>query len=224
MSLRKYRDMRRQFSRACHTVEIEDTKSITRRLLGNIKDHQEGIRSARAALYFHSRALALSKKAFSEGKIPSEFGAEHFAREFDMIWDNPRVKRVFFEEEGSYGPCLHVFTDKIFCVNPSTKSEHEIGCFRISLNIAEISDISVQWFNLDRKIDGFEHPHIPSSGDVNGNVCLGDAVSDFTEWYAQGRISDVITLAIRFVECVNPGYENILGILSKFPERDDLKE
>jgi hypothetical protein len=123
--------------------------------------------------------------------------AERYGAEFDQMFRIANVKDVRISNR-----VISVYTDTLYCVDPRTNMRHEIGRFRIEIYI-DGNDNGIRWFNLDRKVNGFEGgmqaPHVYSSG----KACLGNITETVCELIASYEFAALTMVAIQFIESVN---------------------
>ena len=117
-----------------------------------------------------------------------------YAQEFDKLFTD-KIKKVTCT-----GNTISAFTNVLFCEDPRTRKLHEIGEFRITL---DINTGRVLWNNLTRKVDAYESsmhaPHIFKSGEA----CMGYLSEVLPELIANYEFAAVISLTIQFVESCN---------------------
>ncbi|MDP1690149.1 MAG: hypothetical protein Q8L52_03040 [bacterium] len=120
--------------------------------------------------------------------------ATAYAQEFDRLFEVPKIRNVQVNDS-----VVKVFTDTLYCVDPRTEKRHEIGAFLIEMNL----DGTIHWFNLSRKVDGYERgmhaPHIFA----NGTACLGNMAEVIPELVANYEFAALAMVCIQFVESVN---------------------
>jgi len=123
------------------------------------------------------------------------------ALEFDKILEIPKITKVEVDASGK----LYAYTTTIYCTNPETKIEHEIGAFCIEIDANEEDyDNALRMKNLTRTVNGYDPgmhaPHVFSEG----HPCLGsieDVVPDLLSNYEYAAL---IMVVIQFLESVNP--------------------
>jgi len=113
--------------------------------------------------------------------------------EYDRLLAVEHVQRVEVRSRG-----IHVFTDTLYCTDPRDNVVHEIGKFRIELSL-DGYDSCVRWFNLERQVNGFQAPHVKSTG----NACLGNMKDLLPQLIGKREFAVATTMAIAFVESVN---------------------
>lgn len=101
------------------------------------------------------------------------------------------------------GDVVNVFTDTIYCMDDRTNLWHEIGRFRIEINLGQYAN--VKFFNLDRMVNGFagntcHHPHVFH---IKGEACLGTVKEIFPSLLATYEVAAIIVVAIQFLESAN---------------------
>jgi hypothetical protein len=110
---------------------------------------------------------------------------------------------------------LVVYTNNIFCENPTTKLMHDIGTFLIKIKIETNqfkSEDSVRIFNTKQTVNAFEAnmhaPHVFASG----TPCHGNAAAALKKAYMDQNFFDMVYIIISFLESVNisdPAGKNI---------------
>jgi hypothetical protein len=123
--------------------------------------------------------------------------AQKSKEEFDELLAWPKVEGARISDAGS----LSVFTDVLYCDDPRTGKTHEIGKFRI---VIDMVGGEVRWYNLTRLVKGYDSlmfnaPHV----DGNGKGCLGTAKTAIAEMIAHYEFVALVSLAIQFIESVN---------------------
>ena len=117
-----------------------------------------------------------------------------YAREFDKLLTVEKIVDVRVDDN-----TIKVFTETLYCVDPRTKKRHEIGAFRIELQVSG----KVRWFNLTRKVDGYkggmQAPHVFN----NGEACLGNMEEVIPQLVAHYEFAALAMIAIQFIENVN---------------------
>lgn len=120
--------------------------------------------------------------------------AETYAKEFDKLLATPKIIDVKMDDS-----VIKVFTETLYCVDPRSNKRHEIGAFRIEMSIGG----DVKWFNLTRRIRGYEAgmqaPHVFPTG----LACLGNMAEVIPELVANYEFAALAMMAILFVESVN---------------------
>lgn len=96
---------------------------------------------------------------------------------------------------------LYIRTNKIFCRNPATGTLHELGRYIITVNLdGNYNYPNLNYRNLDRQINRFQAPHV----DHQGTPCLGNMQDAMTQAIGTGDITTIVTMALAFLEDVNP--------------------
>jgi hypothetical protein len=134
--------------------------------------------------------------------------------EFDAILRHSKVVRVSFDSRSGVfrgRSALCVVTKELCCTHPESGDVHEIGAFKIRVEIADAPDEnSVHFENLTRSVavgcDSFAAPHILIDDENNPKStkpCLGNLDGRFADLLETGEYLAVVDLAIKFVESVN---------------------
>ena len=200
-SREQYADMCRERYR----IEVESLQ----RLVGQMSEQ---------AVEFRKKYIeAVREMEFSEQKLVvlSQSGKpilEKYRAEFDQMTAWPNVRMVQTDNQG----ILTVMTDVLFATDPRSQKVHEIGEFKIVINV---KNGDIRWYNQTRLVVGydgiqFNAPHVRE----NGAACLGNASGPIAEMVARHEFSALVALAIQFVETVNvdPG-ENWGPFIDKWP-------
>ncbi len=166
---------------------VQQDKETIERNPDKVRGHQRGIikllREAREAARRLERTEADQAQA-----------AVQYAQEFDKLFEVQKIRDV-----RAIDGTINVFTEVLYCIDPRSKRCHEIGAFRIELNL----DGDVRWFNLTRKVDGLKTkmnaPHVWS----NGNACLGNMDEVIPQLIADYELAALAMICIQFIENVN---------------------
>jgi len=122
---------------------------------------------------------------------------ESYAREFDAIFDVPKVKDVSVEDG-----VISVYTDTLFAYDNRSRKNHELGAYVIQFFTDGQADC-VRWFNLTRRVHGGrsdQHaPHVFTSGRSSLHA-IKDSIVDLV---AELQIAVATQLAIDFIEQVD---------------------
>lgn len=148
--------------------------------------------------------------------------AERFRSEIAKLQEGKvaLVERVEFRTMGEM-PQIHAYTLELSATDPDDGRVYLLGRYRIVLNLAyEENDANpILMFNLDRQPGGFHHPHV----DEDGVPCLGNLDEQLPEYIAHFEIEAAITLAIAFLQTVNPEDNGYVDI-SRFSSGEDEGE
>lgn len=122
---------------------------------------------------------------------------EAFAREFDSIFDVPKVKDVCVEDG-----VISVFTETLFAYDNRSRKNHELGAFEIRFYTDGQADC-VRWINLTRRVHAGrsdQHaPHVFTSGRSSLHA-IKDSIIDLV---AEQQFAVATQLAIDFIEQVD---------------------
>lgn len=122
---------------------------------------------------------------------------EAFAREFDAIFDVPKVKDVCVEDG-----VISVFTETLFAYDNRSRKNHELGAFEIRFYTDGQADC-VRWINLTRRVHAGrsdQHaPHVFTSGRSSLHA-IKDSIIDLV---AEQQFAVATQLAIDFIEQVD---------------------
>jgi len=130
-----------------------------------------------------------------------------FLTQFDDIAKMQKVRSVSIDRERKK---LIIFTDFLFCKHPKKNQIHEIGRFKIEIDISgnkqiinRDNEFGIRWHNLTRKVDGYDPGMNAPDVYPRGVPCLGTAAQYLPELLANYEYSAIVDLAIQFVESVN---------------------
>lgn len=118
------------------------------------------------------------------------------AREYDNIVKMPFIKKVRF-----VGNTVVATTDVVFVTDPRSQKEHEIGTFKITL---DLDRVMASMLNQVRRVKGYEdrdmhHPHVFP----DGNPCLGSLQESLPNLLREFRMCDAIGLIWGYLCSVN---------------------
>jgi len=116
---------------------------------------------------------------------------QHLELECERIRALANVREVMLTKKK-----ILVFTDTVYCTDPRNNLVHKIGRFRIEIPLFEGV---IRWFNLERQVNGFQAPHVKSTG----NACLGNMKDLLPQLIGKREFAVATTMAIAFVESVN---------------------
>jgi len=171
-------------SRMAHNIQVTEAA---------IRDKDARLEKQRTQLLNGYLQLKASREKLSRPAAPIE--GEKFGNEFDGLLRVPKVHRVVVVDYR-----VEVYTDTIYCRDPRTKILHELGKFRICV---DVFGGDVKWFNLTRRINGHKkNMHAPHVFD-EGEACLGSAAETLAELLSNFEISATVMYAIQFLESVN---------------------
>ena len=116
--------------------------------------------------------------------------------ELERLQESPKIEAVLINDRQ-----INVFTKTLYCTDPRTNKVHDIGKFRISV---ELRNNAINWFNLTRRVATggvsiMQAPHVFSEG----RACLGTAEKPLSTLLKGREYITAILLAIQFVESVN---------------------
>lgn len=118
--------------------------------------------------------------------------APQLTSEWLAITKLPKVLKVRMLKNG----VLSVLTDTIYCVDPRTRKEHELGKFELKINMLRPS---LRMYNLTRLMENMHAPHVYK----DGHACEGNMQSLLPPLFGSGQYSVIAMLAIQFLESVN---------------------
>ncbi len=142
---------------------------------------------------------------------------EAYAREFDAIFDVPKVKNVSVEDG-----IVSVYTETLFADDPRSRKRHELGAYVIQFLTDGQADC-VRWFNQTRRVNAGrsdQHaPHVFTSGRSSLHA-IKDSIVDLV---AELQFAVAAQLAIDFIEQVDVD-EPDGAMLHKWPEETKPEE
>ncbi len=183
----------RNFTTLCLKGREEKIRNIKAQLdesTNHVNNYTEKLTQAIRTRDGHLADLPRAKEAVDMQKAD-------FEKNFEQLCNFADVKDVqVFPDR------LEIFTDTLYCVDPRSKLNHEIGKFKIRIN-ARGRDGSIRWYNLDRSIKGYESrmqaPHVFP----NGTPCLGSLEGVIPQYLAVYDFATLTQLAIAFIQSVN---------------------
>lgn len=195
---RKLAEAQRKASREAYIKECSSRFEKT------LKGTREAIKTGHADVARIQQELVrrIRETAGSERKLEQLEAArggelDKYGVEFDKLLVVPKVRDVQVADG-----VVKVFTDTLYCTDPRDKVVREIGKFRIEI-FRDGGNRCVRWYNLDRKVDGYESgmnaPHVFN----DGHACLGNTQEIFPELIANYEFAAAAMVAIQFVESVN---------------------
>jgi hypothetical protein len=162
---------------------------------------REETRKLQIELANKTRELSTVEESLKAMNDKSYDPKDRFRQEFLSISKNEKIKSFFITDQ-----TLTVLTNTLYCIDPRSKREHEIGEFKIVVFLDGPKDSSedyIRFYNLTRRVDahseGMHAPHIFS----NGKACLGNVSKEFPKLIGRSEYSVIIFLAIQFIESVN---------------------
>jgi hypothetical protein len=119
-----------------------------------------------------------------------------FATEYDKLLDNHKIKGIILGTE-----TLEVYTGPLYCKDPRTNEEHEIGEMKFFINM---ENGTVFITNLTRRVRTPYYPaaHAPHVED-SGIPCFGNIKTMVVDLIAKNEVVMLIELLVNFVESVN---------------------
>jgi hypothetical protein len=148
---------------------------------------------------------ALGKKLFKRDKLLKDLkraeedsvtDTSALGREYDNILKMPFVKKVKLE-----GNKMVVLTDLVTIVDPRSKKEHEIGVFKMTL---DLDRVMVSFLNQTRRVKSYNsqqmhHPHVFE----DGNPCMGNLQESMPHLLKEFRLCDAVGLGYGYLCSVN---------------------
>lgn len=118
-----------------------------------------------------------------------------FDAEFEALISNQKILQMEIDSDS-----ITVYTPTLYCIDPRSGIEHEIGKMKI---IIYINDCYIKFLNLTRHVNGvfenMEAPHVEEGGDA----CLGTLHSIVAELFARHEYAALVHLCIQYIETVN---------------------
>ena len=184
---------RQQYVSEC-TKRFETTVSETKK---NIETGKKDVDTLQQNLIKRIREAQGYERKLEQIEATRPDHLNKYGQEYDKLLQVAKVKDVRVADG-----VVKVFTDTLFCVDPRTKKNHEIGAFRIEIYTNGANN-GVRWFNLTRRVEGYKSgmqaPHVFPAG----NACMGNTQEIFPELIANYEFAAVAMVAIQFVESVN---------------------
>jgi hypothetical protein len=186
---------------------ITETRSRQARLASDIESAQSSLvallRSQRDDRFTLQNVANLQKQEH-----------EVYTREFDSLLANARVRDVRFTDNK-----ISVFTNLIYATDDRSYSEHELGCFKVTID--QLTS-TVNITNLTRQVDGYgEKMHAPHVY-ADGVPCWGNVESLIPKMVAAFEYSMVFDMAVALLE--SPDTNDAAGkYVEKWPLRISTK-
>lgn len=140
------------------------------------------------------REIEEKNKEIKKLQLPKTGGPEQFLCELEQLLTHPDITKIEVKRD-VYGSeqTLNVFTGPI-TIEYESKT-YNIGRFRIKID-PEGEDGCVKMFNLTRKPDGYNHPHV----DGDGNPCLGNISEVVPNLVGERKYAAVISICIQYLK------------------------
>ncbi|MFA6097029.1 MAG: hypothetical protein WC788_05370 [Candidatus Paceibacterota bacterium] len=195
LSQKKKEAQRRKYIQECskrHEKNVEATTESIRKGKKDISGYQKKL------ILEIRRVQGLERKLDQLiNSYDTKSEEEKLGKEFDKILSMEKIRDVTIS-----GGVISIFTDVLYCTDPRSGVEHEIGAFRIDIN-TDGEDEGVHWFNQTHRIRGFEDgmnaPHVFAKG----HACLGNMTEVIPAYIANYEFAVVAIVAIQFIENVN---------------------
>lgn len=170
----------------------------------SIEERSIGVKRLQQEIVSECRKKETEEKSLQGLLASQDNQIGRIEKEFGRLIATPKVEKIEVLEQK-----ISAYTKMLYCVDPRTEISHEIGKFRIEINInanRNNSDL-VRWFNLTRQtnITSASDPCIMQAPHVqkDGHACLGTAAEIFPELIGKYEFAAAIAIAIQFVESVN---------------------
>jgi hypothetical protein len=162
---------------------------------------QRSVEAQRTTLDQATQALLESRnrieRARSEiglvGQPPTAAEIEKWQAEYRRLRAIKKVEKVIVRPDRAL---LTVETSALTLVNPRTRSVHLVGRMRINI---DFQGRSVTFRNLDRRVNGFDHPHVN-----NGRPCLGNINDAVSSLFNNGEPVALVQLLLGYLGTCNP--------------------
>lgn len=113
--------------------------------------------------------------------------------EYDRVVSLPDVETMTVEPSGSK---MYVYTTVLTCMDERSNVLHELGKFRITL---DIHNGTLRFENRTRQVGGFFAAHVPTDGDP----CLGNLSEALPELFGTNEYCALVQMAIRYLRSAN---------------------
>lgn len=180
------------------SVRNNYVEACMRRVDQNYNDYQtriataeSGLEKAQKSVAHFLRELEVSKKMFERAGSVKEESRARFEQEFDSLSKMNKVTKVAMS-----GDVLEVHTEVLYVTDPRTKTEHELGRFRI---LIDCDKATLTLLNTTRRVNGHHAPHVFE----RGNPCLGTLGQILPELFGKYEYSALAQVAIQYLESVN---------------------
>lgn len=203
--LPEVKEQQRQMAEKRKTDELAKNRDryiqvCSSRLRLNENQLRKEVNSSRNLIADLERKLVVEHRKWRENSLLLEFhesgnrsSLAQFGQEFDKLTALSKVIDVKLT-----GDQISVYTDTLFCVNPSDGEVYEIGKFRIEI-FTDGQKNGVRFFNLTNQVRGYQAPHVNSEG----KACLGNMSEVIPELIANYEYSALAMIAIQFIESYN---------------------
>lgn len=141
------------------------------------------------------RELYLKRMAKKKDSGAKDKAKEKFMLEFQKLQNSKKVESIDFN-----GNKLVARTDTLYCVDPRTRLEHEIGKMEIEVNCRSYG---VRISNLTRQVPGNSGEHHAPYVNGNGFICEANFRDVLRQLWAEFDYVNIILMSIQFVENVH---------------------
>lgn len=198
------RAYRGRYAAAC----ADRVKSIIDGTLDQIAEMRKEIEQLQMKLVSCLRARVVKQRQAAGKRVCDR---DQLGREIKSLLKTAKVSSVVVK-----GGTVSVWTDELLCQCPKTRLKHEIGKFRIDINLDGRAD-GLRWYNLSRQLDATNQlqqaPRVLNSG----RGCLSDFREAFPDLIAELKLSVLVQLAIEFIQEMD-GDEPTSAFLKIWPE------
>jgi len=184
--------VRRSYTKACmgrRKYEREELTDVMRQAQTSAQKWQRELKDA-------VRRYDEASRKLEQQDGDDERFAEMLNAEFDAIIEEDN-KVVSMD---CLGDNILVETENLYCIDPRSGHEHDIGAFRF---VIEQEKASVKFYNMTRRVRGYNNrlmhaPHVFT----NGNPCLGDQSVDIPQFVARFQWRALIDRCVRYLQSV----------------------
>jgi len=184
-----YDRVRRSYTKACmgrRKYEREELTDVMRQAQTSAQKWQRELKDA-------VRRYDEASRKLEQQDGDDERFAEMLNAEFDAIIEEDN-KVVSMD---CLGDNILVETENLYCIDPRSGHEHDIGAFRF---VIEQEKASVKFYNMTRRVRGYNNrlmhaPHVFT----NGNPCLGDQSVDIPQFVARFQWRALIDRCVRYL-------------------------
>ncbi len=178
---------RAKYAAAC----ADRVKAIIDGTLDQIAEMRKEIEQLQQQLVACLRARMVKQRQAASKRVCDR---EQLGREIKSLLKTAKVTSVVVT-----GGTVSVWTEELFCQCPRSRQTHEIGKFRIDINLDGRAD-GVRWYNLSRQLDATNQLQQAPRVLKSGRGCLSDFREAFPDLIAELKLSVLVQLAIEFIE------------------------
>jgi len=161
----------------------------------NIAKYDSDIKQATERFHQLHLDRQMAMRSYAAAKNFRDEDKTKFLAEFDALCRSPHVQKVAIRNN-----IISVYTDTLYCVDPRSNKEHELGKFRINVNL---NTGELTMFNTTRLVHGMEQkmhaPHVFPSG----KPCLGEHATNLHQLLAAFEVNLLVQTSVIFLTSVN---------------------